>query len=82
MKKTYSVNADADADLALADAGEEYFSYILSPDCSSCDASMNAEKNAFAATNDDAFGDRTRTVVSQLYPSATTTPKKRCELKL
>ena len=40
-------------------AQSEYFSYILSPDCSSCDLVENTERNEFWWSNDDEYGDRT-----------------------
>ena len=41
-----------------ADA-EEYFSYIISPDCSSCDVSNNIENNYLWPWSTDDYGDRT-----------------------
>ncbi len=32
---------------------DEFFSYIVSPDCSSCDLSNNAENNIYDFLNDD-----------------------------
>jgi len=37
----------------------EYFSYFVSPDCSSCDVANNWEQNALSFFNTDAFSDRT-----------------------
>ena len=37
----------------------EYFSYILSPDCTSCDVVDNMERNELSWSNDDEYGDRT-----------------------
>ncbi len=38
----------------------EYFGYVLSADCSSCDGTVfDAVKNAHSVLNDDAYGDRT-----------------------
>ena len=39
--------------------GDEYFSYILSADCSSCDVAENVERNELRWSNDDESGDRT-----------------------
>ena len=38
---------------------DEYFSYIISPDCSSCDVANNIEENPISFFNTDTFGDRT-----------------------
>ena len=37
----------------------EYFSYTISPDCSSCDVSNNIEDNYLYKFNTDDYGDRT-----------------------
>lgn len=38
----------------------QYFSYVLSPDCSSCDGTIfDTVKNAQSTLNDDVYGDRT-----------------------
>lgn len=43
---------------------EEYFSYILSPECSSCDLVNNGyPNNLYYLSNDDTYGDRTAYVL-------------------
>ncbi len=42
-----------------AEESKDYFSYIISPDCSTCDVANNNEKNYLSSFNTDDFGDRT-----------------------
>ena len=42
-----------------SDNDTEYFSYIISPDCSSCDVLQNTEDNYLSTWNTDDYGDRT-----------------------
>ena len=38
---------------------DEHYSYLISPDCSSCSITNNWEDNLYSYDNDDGFGDRT-----------------------
>ena len=38
---------------------DEYWRFVISPDCSSCDESQNMEQNVYSVFNNDTFGDRT-----------------------
>ena len=42
-----------------SDDSEEYFSYIISPDCSSCELTQNTEDNYLSSWNTDDYGNRT-----------------------
>ena len=43
---------------------EQYFSYILSPECDDCNIEANGyPKNLYYLSNDDSYGDRTAYVV-------------------
>jgi len=42
-----------------SDEDDEYFSYTISPDCSSCSVSNNLEDNYLSPWNTDTYGDRT-----------------------
>ena len=38
---------------------DEYYRFVISPDCNSCDETQNTEQNAYSIFNNDTFGDRT-----------------------
>lgn len=54
----------------------EYFSYIISPDCSSCDISNNDEENYLSKWNTDHYGDRTAYYMTGTIFGCLTTEKQ------
>merc|ERR1719295_852827 len=41
------------------DLDDEYWRFVISPDCTSCDETQNTEQNVYSPLNNDTFGDRT-----------------------
>ena len=46
---------------------QQYFSYILSPKCTSCDLDNNGKNNIHYLSNDDTYGDRTGYALQTVY---------------